>query len=72
MSTKVTPLGSAPTLVSAGVGEPVVVTMNDPAEPTVNVVELALVVVGAVCEEVTVKVSAFDVRPVPAQYAVTA
>ncbi len=56
LSTKVTPLGSTPALVSVGVGEPVVVTMNDPAEPTVKAVALALVIVGAVCGTLTVRV----------------
>ena len=33
--------------MSAGVGQPVVVTVNVPAVPTVNVVEAALVIAGA-------------------------
>ena len=44
---KVTPLGSAPVSLSAGVGKPVAVTVNVPAVPTVNVVLLALVIAGA-------------------------
>jgi hypothetical protein len=44
---KVTPLGSAPVSTKDGVGVPVVVTMNVPAAPTVNVVLLALVMAGA-------------------------
>ena len=48
MSANVTPLGSAPVSVRAGVGDPVDVSVNDPAEPTANVVLLALVMVGAV------------------------
>jgi hypothetical protein len=43
----VTPLGSAPISVSIGVGEPIVVTVNDPTTPTVNVVVFAVVMVGA-------------------------
>jgi hypothetical protein len=42
LSRKVTPLGRAPLSVKAGVGVPVVVTMKDPADPTVNDVLLAL------------------------------
>ena len=47
LSTNVTPVGSAPVSVSAGVGTPVVVTVNVPAVPVVNVVRLALVIAGA-------------------------
>jgi hypothetical protein len=50
LSVKVTPLGSVPLFERAGVGDPVVVTVNDPAESTVNVVLFALVIVGAVPE----------------------
>ena len=38
LSTKVTPVGSAPVSLSAEVGNPVVVTVNVPAVPVVNVV----------------------------------
>ena len=48
LSINVTPVGSAPLFVRAGVGDPVVVTVNDPAVPTVNVVLLELVIVSAV------------------------
>ncbi len=48
MSTKITPLGSAPTSVRAGVGVPVAVNWKDAGEPTVNVVVAALVIEGAV------------------------
>ena len=41
---KVTPEGNAPDSDSVGVGEPVAVTVNDPAVPTVNVVLFALVI----------------------------
>jgi hypothetical protein len=52
LSANVTPLGSAPVSVSAGEGDPVVVTKNSSTEPTSNVVLLALVKAG-------------DVPPVP-------
>ena len=47
LSTKVTPLGSAPDSVRAGAGKPLVVTVNVPAAPTLNVALLALVMAGA-------------------------
>ncbi len=48
LSTKVTPEGSAPVSVSGvGTGNPVVVTVNAPAVPVVNVVLSALVIAGA-------------------------
>src|SRR5205807_10418090 len=47
LSVNVTPLGKAPVLLSVGVGDPVAVTVNSPAAPTVNVVLLALVIAGA-------------------------
>ena len=43
----VTALGSDPDSLRAGVGEPVVVTVKLPAEPTVKVVLFALVIAGA-------------------------
>ena len=43
---KVTPLGSVPQCVRVAVGEPVAVTVNDPADPAVKVVVLALVITG--------------------------
>jgi hypothetical protein len=43
----VTPPGRVPLSVTAGVGVPVVVTLNEPAVPTVNVVLLALLKTGA-------------------------
>ena len=48
LSLNVTPLGSVPASLSDGVGAPVVVTVNVPAVPTVNVVLFALVMLGAV------------------------
>ncbi len=56
MSVKVTPLGRLPARVSVGAGEPVAVTVNDPADPIVNVVALGLVIAGAVCGGLTVSV----------------
>src|SRR5258708_35463257 len=51
----VTPLGRAPTSLSVGVGEPVVVTVKLPAAPTVKVVLLALVMAGAWVAWLTVR-----------------
>ncbi len=48
LSENCTPLGGALIIAIAGVGDPVAVTVNDPADPTVKVVEFALVIVGAV------------------------
>ena len=47
LSTNVTPEGSAPVCASEGVGTPSAVTVNDPAEPAVNVVEALDVITGA-------------------------
>jgi hypothetical protein len=47
LSVKFTLAGSDPVLVSAGVGLPVVVTVNVPLAPAVKVTELALVIAGA-------------------------
>jgi hypothetical protein len=62
LSAKVTPLGSAPVSVSAGEGDPVVVTKNNSTEPTSNVVLLALVKTGDVPPPplVTVSVNVCD------------
>ena len=49
LSTKVIGLGKVPVKDSAGVGLPVVVTVKLPFTPTVNVVLLALVIVGCEC-----------------------
>lgn len=43
----VTPPGSVPDSAILGVGDPVAVTVNEPAAPSVNVVLLALVMAGA-------------------------
>ena len=45
---KVTPDGNVPDSDSVGVGEPVAVTVKEPAVPTVKLVLLTLVIVGAV------------------------
>ena len=47
LSLKVTPPGSVPVSVKDGGGKPVVDTVNDAAEPTVNVALLRLVMEGA-------------------------
>ena len=47
LSVKLTPPGSDPVLLMAEVGLPVVVTVNVPAVPAVNVTLLALVIAGA-------------------------
>jgi hypothetical protein len=41
-----TPAGRLPMTLNPGAGEPVVVTVKEPIEPTVNVVLLALVIDG--------------------------
>jgi hypothetical protein len=56
LSLKVTEVGSEPDSLRAGVGEPVVVTVKVPAAPTVKVVLLALVIVGALDPDFTVSV----------------
>jgi hypothetical protein len=62
LSAKVTPLGSVPVSVSAGVGDPVVVTVNVAAAPIANVVLLALVITGAAAA-VTVKLAPLLATP---------
>jgi hypothetical protein len=48
LSTKVTPFGKvAPPSLTAGGGKPVVITVNDPGEPTVNVTLVGLMMAGA-------------------------
>jgi len=56
LSLKVTGLGNDPDSLRAGVGEPVVVTLKVPAVPTVKVVLVALVILGAVPPAATVRV----------------
>jgi len=46
-SAKVTPVGSAPVSAKVGVGNPVVMTANDPGVPTPNAVLLGLVMAAA-------------------------
>ncbi len=64
LSVKVTPLGSAPVSVIAGVGLPLVVTVKLPALPAVKVVPSAEVMVGAVPSEIGL-FDAFADGPVP-------
>src|ERR1700689_3546770 len=49
LSTKVTPVGSVPVLLSAAAGEPLVVILKVPALPVVRVAVAALVTAGACC-----------------------
>ena len=44
---RVTPLGSAPVSLNVDAGKPLAATVNDPADPTVNVALFALVMAGA-------------------------
>ena len=62
LSTNVSPLGNAPVSVIDGVGDPVVVIVNEPATPTVNVPPLALVIAAAV-PTVRLAVAALPVPP---------
>jgi hypothetical protein len=62
LSTNVSPLGNAPDSVIDGVGDPVVVIVNEPATPTVNVPPLALVIAAAV-PTVRLAVAALPVPP---------
>ena len=55
LSTKPTPVGRVPASETAGVGTPVVVTVNEPALPWVNVVLLDEVMVGATGAGFTVR-----------------
>jgi hypothetical protein len=62
LSTNVSPLGNVPVSVIDGVGDPVVVIVNEPATPTVNVPPLALVIAAAV-PTVRLAVAALPVPP---------
>jgi hypothetical protein len=57
---KVTPVGRVPVSLNAGAGKPVSMIVNDPADPTVNVAMLGLVIAAA-C--VTAKLIAFEAPP---------
>jgi hypothetical protein len=57
LSVNVTVFGSIPVSLRVGVGDPVVVTVNVPAVPTVKVALFALVIAGP---PVTVSVAAFE------------
>jgi hypothetical protein len=61
----VTPPGSVPASVSVGAGDPVAVTLNVPAVPTVKAVLFALVIDGAVPVAAGVTVMVFCNVPVP-------
>jgi hypothetical protein len=61
LSVKVTPVGKLPVMLNEGVGEPVLVIVNEPADPTLNVVLLRLVMAA---DEFTAK-GAEAVLPVP-------
>ena len=66
LSVKLNPPGRVPVLVMAGVGLPVVVTVNEPAVPTVKVVVVALVMAGG-WPTITVSVwVAFGLTPLAA------
>ena len=43
----VTPVGNVPVIETVGAGDPVAVTVNEPAAPVVNVALFALVIAGA-------------------------
>src|SRR5215204_493884 len=63
---KVTPVGNVPVCDIVGVGKPVVVTVNVPGVPTVNVVLAALLIAGA-CWTLSVKAcTAFAGAPLAA------
>jgi hypothetical protein len=64
------PLGRAPLSEKVGTGEPVAVTVNDPAVPTVKVALLALVMTGVVLITVSVCVlSVLGPKLLPPLYA---
>lgn len=46
LGTNVTPAGRAPVSETVAAGDPVVVTVNDPLEPTLKAVVAALVIAG--------------------------
>jgi hypothetical protein len=62
LSWKVTPLGRMPVPLSAGVGVPVAVTVNPPADPAVNVVLAALVIAAGVPVTVRLAVPELDAK----------
>ncbi len=57
-----TPVGSAPETASAGVGEPVAVTVKLPAVPTLKVAAFALVIAGACCAAMVTVASEVPLR----------
>src|SRR5262249_19089337 len=46
LSVNVTPFGRLPTSIRLGTGKPVVITVNEPTKPTVNVAPFPLVIAG--------------------------
>jgi hypothetical protein len=63
LATKVTPAGSAPNAVITGVGVPVTLTVNEPDEPTLNAVLLAVLMTGAWLTVIAKLCDAFGVVP---------
>ena len=61
----VTPPGNVPVIASVGIGVPVTVTLNVPADRTVKVVALALVIAGATGVAVGVTLTVPDAAPMP-------
>ncbi len=57
MSLKVTPDGNVPVSFKEGIGFPVAVTVKVPKSPWLKVALLALVMAGAMVEEVTVSIT---------------
>ncbi len=64
LSVNVTPVGSAPFSNRVGIGNPVAITMNVPAEPTLNVALFPVVIVGEVAGRITVSTK-FCIASVP-------
>ncbi len=63
---KVTPLGRRPLTLTDGAGVPVVVTVNEPGDPTVNVAAAPLVTAGATPGSCGVTLTDAEDAPVPA------
>jgi hypothetical protein len=62
LSWKLTPLGRTPVSFSVGVGVPLAVTVNPPADPAVNVVLAALMIAAGVPVTVRLTVPLLDVK----------
>ena len=67
LTTKLTPAGKAPASVITGVGVPVAVTVNEPAEPTLKAVLLALLMTGLWLTVIAKLCDAFGVVPFAAE-----